>query len=588
MITAAYNYMFASPQIIINGKRNKVVESYSRYVEQASPTVLLHTQRVYSIHQLPETDPLQLKLNNAIKNTPLADIKAARFKRPTHPQPAIQNPETTFSQNSLTIAEVKTAIQTHGANWTEVCLNNVDDEMLQMMSQICTNMTSLRILEKCSAERTSFTDDGLPFIAKMTQLTTLELGIWTNVMISSEGLQDLLKQDAFVKNLKELNLMTLLSGDEILPVVSKYTGLTKFVCTMGYLTTAGLTTYLQYALHKTTLKTLNLNLNCTVVAPEALVALPSFTNLTNVAIDAKWNVTDANILTFLKAKPGLTSLELAGYALSQPIVDQIATMKELEQLCLNDCSKVGKFDGLLDAMKNLQVLLLGEAKDFTDDNLATVACYPNLCSLSLLNASNIYQGLRTFCNAPAMSNLRSFHLTGNSILTSHELSYLGNLASLQTLRLERIAFMNDDAFEEMTYKKPMVESLQALELNQVSLDDKSIRRFSRFRGLKTLMWTNCYAISLLGMSSFMTSSNLKYTLRKLYLDGVPMRWRTAEDFDDFRKLDALCLGNLNLNEDTFDAILDVIWKLPTIKKNNVQVTGMQGGLVSFEAFIKGL
>lgn len=594
----------ATETILINGKRNFVLESYAKIVqsplfERAEPEHLDHIKRVFAHYRLPFSHPVHKKVNDAIAKSPLAALRKAdttrlerlRDKMLTHKH---SSSPTVFVQNCQTTSDVKKAIAKDGAQWQELVLNDVDDDMMALIAKTCTQLTTLRIIERTNSEDSKFTDSGLMNIANIPKLDTLELSIWTSIGISGVGLQQLLSQPKMQTNITDLTVVTYLMGDAILSVLGQYNSLQSLTVQTTGFTAQGVTAFLQTAPIRHSLQSLNIAMNTcwgSIFSPEVLTALAGLSWLTNLTLNGGWTITDQNMLTFLKAKPVLNTLGISGYTISQPVIEQVATMSSLQSLTLGDCSKVTQFTDLVKGQTNLNALSLGNVTYLSDIDLGNISNYPQLTSLALLNATNLCCEFDGFCNSPMMrNNLQSLYLSGNSNIPSKSMGLLRNLDNLTTLRMENMSYFNDDTLHMLTdHSSTLKNKMSTLELSGVSISDSSMSKFSDFGKLTTLMLVNTYAVTKGGMETFLQDSWLQKQLLQLYLNGQEVDHSLIKEFNDFSHLESLYLGNMvNLNADPDSKDLKTLWGLSHLKKNNTEIVAFWGELTSFAQFLQGL
>lgn len=581
--------------IVIDGQRNHVVEGYAKLVlspsfDKIAPDKLDLLKRVFSHHRLPFSHPVHKKVNDAIARTPLSSLRRADEVRSKQIKQGLLSPQrvsspTVFVQNCMKRAEVMQAIAANGSQWQEVILDDVDDDMLASIAKNCTQLSTLRIFQKTFGSQ-NFTDAGLQHIAIIPLLDTLELSVWNALSISSVGLQRLLSQPKIQAGIKNLTIVTFMIGDSHLAIISQFPNLVSLSLQTCYFTPQGLTTFLQASAMKNSLQALNIATEADwglSYSPDVLTALAGLTRLNSLGLTGGWTIADQDLIVLLSAKPGCTSLNISGYTISQPILDQVTKMTCLQNLSMADCSKVTDFSNFVQAQINLQTLLIGNS-NFQDEHLAVVSTYSNLSSLSLIN-SCIYQGLKEFCSAPNMiKNLQYFYLSGSTEITSRSLGNLKNLSALNTLRIENVSYFNDETLNELSSPNSSLgTNLTTLELTGVSISDRTVQNFSKLSKLSTLMLANTYAVTKHGMQLFMSNKTLQKQFSRLYLAGQEIDHNLIVAFNEFSTLDCLYLGNMV----NMPANPNAIWHLPNLKQRNTEIVVFWGELTSFGKFLKG-
>ena len=163
-----------------------------------------------------------------------------------------------FSQNNLTIAQMKETIEAYGERFVELELNDVDDQLLALIAVKCPNLTSLTVDSRLDSLLEHLTDAGLENIGKFTKLTKLSLNILGAMNVTTDGLQKLLSLPQFQNTLKELTLITFLVNNDVLNILATYKQLSKLSVSTTSITPAGTEPFVQSANLKATLQSLEL------------------------------------------------------------------------------------------------------------------------------------------------------------------------------------------------------------------------------------------------------------------------------------------------------------------------------------------
>ena len=113
--------------ILIDGKRNYVVESYAKMVlnpsfDKCPPEHLDHLKRVFSHHKLPFSHPAHKKVNETIAKTPLVTLHSSDVVRGNQCRDRLLNSKESnspqvFVQNCSTLDQLKQLITEMGATW---------------------------------------------------------------------------------------------------------------------------------------------------------------------------------------------------------------------------------------------------------------------------------------------------------------------------------------------------------------------------------------------------------------------------------------------------------------------------------------
>lgn len=587
--------------IVIDGKRNPIVESYASLIldpsfESTNLQVVETARRVFKLHRLPEDHPAQKKINEIIARSPLNALQKAdqaylhEVRSKVCGQTSVPS-STIFVQNNLTIPQLQALIQAQGAGWQELVVNNIDDETMGMIASTCKQLTALRIIESAVQLPLQFSPLGLQCIAAITTLNTLELNLWySSISIASNDIQELLTQPVLQKNLTSLTVVSSLLTDDNLKAIAQYANLEKLAMQfLNRVTSQGVNALAQSASLKNSLVSINIFGYGILFNGYVLNGFAGFSKLNEVTLNGGWDITDPYLLSFLRVKNNLQVLGISGYPIPQAAVDQLAATSSLRNLALGDCSKVSSFNNLTQKQTQLNTLLLDKAQNFSWADLNNLSQYQNLSSLSLLDTNNLDESFDTFCKSPTIvKSLQYLLLAGaNTVTSTLHLGALGNLGALKTLRLQNMAYFNDDSMRLMLSYTPLIASLEALELNGVSIDNESIKRLGALKKLNTFMLARCFSVTEKGMRSFLGNTTLQASLTKLYLDGVTLNKEILKEFNNFANLQIFYLCDLQKPSENCKEI-NQMWKLPNFVKNNTNFSILGGSpLVSFATFLRG-
>lgn len=587
--------------IVIDGKRSPIVESYASLIldpsfESTNLQVVDTARRVFKMHRLPEDHAAQKKINEIIARSPLSALHKAdqaylhEVRSKVCGQTSVPS-STIFVQNNLTIAQLQALIQAQGAGWQELVVNNIDDETMGMIASTCKQLTALRIIESAAQLPLQFSPLGLQCIAAITTLNTLELNLWySSISIASNDIQELLTQPVLQKNLTSLTVVSSLLTDDNLKAIAQYANLENLaVQFLNRVTSQGVNALAQSASMKNSLVSINIFGYGILFNGYVLNGLAGFSKLNEVTLNGGWDITDPYLLSFLRVKNNLQVLGISGYPIPQAAVDQLAATSSLRNLALGDCSKVSSFNNLTQKQTQLNTLLLDKAQNFSWGDLNNLSQYQNLSSLSLLDTNNLDESFDAFCKSPTIvKSLQYLLLAGaNTVTSTLHLGALGNLGALKTLRLQNVAYFNDDSMKLMLSYTPLIASLEALELNGVSIDNESIKRLGALKKLNTFMLARCFSVTEKGMRSFLGNTTLQASLTKLYLDGVTLNKEILKEFNNFANLQIFYLCDLQKPSENCKEI-NQMWKLPNFVKNNTNFSILGGSpLVSFATFLRG-
>lgn len=451
---------------------------------------------------------------------------------------------------------LKNIIKTQGAQFDEIVLNDVDDDLLALIAAVRPTLAGLRIIT-ANRRADNFTDAGLNTLASLKNLTVLEINSWL-AWLSPQGLENFLGTPSLQSGLTELTIYNPNLSDKGLAAIASFKALKSLEFESVFITSQGLLTLFQSPNLKTSLEKIciitnsnagiNLSINDGVLA-----SLSTYDKIQDINLGTDWKITEPNFLSFLDSKKNLLKLNLRGTALSPEAAAKIEAMGALTSLSLNDCSKlwVGDFCNLLKNKDNVTLMSLAKAGGLLNQEYETKLALDQLSKLPHLNilyvsgSSMWNDDFDAFCIAPEMQNhLNEFYLTG-AITEARSLGNLKNLHSLTVLRIDNCPKFNDDALKAI-YESPLKDQLTTLQLNKVSITERSFQWINNSSSLKKLLIADSYAFSEVGRAQFFDLQNLQKNLTVLLLDDFPFPDAIVPKLAAFTSLQLLIIFNNNL------------------------------------------
>jgi hypothetical protein len=415
-------------------------------------------------------------------------------------------------------------------------------------------------------------------------LDQLKVNIWA-VTVQPAVLQQVLSKQ---QNLSQLTFWSYYLNDDCLKAIAAYPNLDSINLGLSIgVSSNGLVTLLQSTTLLATLKNFELHSNGSYFNDDMLQALTAHTQLTSLTLHGYWDVSTTARQTLFQTLNQLKTLDLWGLAFTPDLCSAVGGLTWLTELRLDDCSRLfpDDYTTLLQGLNYLQILHLRNSIYFNlnEANVPTLLQKP-LKKLSLTNCKYLWDtGLKNLCdNKNIQENLKYLEISGSNI-SSDAFGAIGKL-KLKTLRIDKCHHFNDASMRKLSDSK-LTSSLEALELEKVSISDAVANKFDHFKKLNTLMIAECYALTTIGSKELLKSTSLYKTLKKLYIEELPLTKEMIPLFGEFKKLEVLYIGNpgkLNIFK-----WADLFYHLPNIEDNNADVSLYDGILFRWKDFKNG-
>lgn len=547
------------------------------------------------VHALSKTDLLRLKhiIKAAGKNdSPLAKkVDAAYQKVLLQPQkvdlpleaPVEVSDSSFVNQGSLTQAEMIKKIASEGKEIKKLCINTIDDEILEIVASSCPNLESLVLYARLDKPLLleKLTDNGITALSQLTQLKEFTYNAWDPSNVSEQSFINLFLTPAIQNRLTKVSLCSFIFGDSLIPVLNTL----KSLETLD-LYTSGISSTAMATLSLPALKTLGLSqssaLNVSMIDDKVLGQIATFTSLQSLTLDSLMTCSETAAKQMIGKLTQLTHLKWCGFTFTDNVI--AALPPTLTSLAIGDCSKVSNqgFGSLLRTLTSLVTLQLQKANGFAaivppaEGWVNNIKQLPRTLQHLYLHSSWVrsYEGLPPLKSLaiqnPGQINPSAF---GNE---------LGKLP-LTTLRIIGCETFSDQQLQRLA-NSPLVHTLVNLQIVNAPLSKASVKSLERFSKLKALMLGKV-GFDEEGAEAFINSSILKKQLTHLFLNHFVITPALMPILAKWPHLQVVFLGNIL--EHPFDG---KFYKFENIEKTNGVVQDWLGeiGEDSFGAFLTAL
>jgi hypothetical protein len=308
-----------------------------------------------------------------------------------------------------------------------------------------------------------------------------------------------------------------------------------------------------------------------VLTDVIMTPLTQCSGLQKCTLEGRWKAQNTSLQKFLMQNSHLKELTLYGIPCDDAAAEAIGNMKELRQLILDDCSNI-TYSGLAKLLQSKEAL-----EELHLENL--------LCSVSsdqgeldsLKSLKTLYFGfmqkqgeytldkgtiskeaLKTLV-ANLQNQLTSFSLKGLDIYYFSEKSFelIGQFKQLKQLRLIDCPQFNDNSLSLLA-KSSLQQTLEHLELSDLSLSDEFINDLTKFNNLSKLLLAKCYGLTETGRQRFIHNETLKSRLVALCLGNFDLPLDLAEELvESFAALRYLELINSEPNPPAEDKLFEI-------------------------------
>lgn len=460
---------------------------------------------------------------------------------------------TSYKQENSKINEVIKELKANGANLKELTLNEVNDELLEVVSMSCSQLESLSIKQiNGSAE---VTDKGLFALTKLEKITAFTLE-GNFLFVSEEGLRKLLSCRRFVDNLTELRLDSLVVTDVIYNIIMAYKKIA-YLSLHTYFLTPIISTYYLPA----SLSGFELEQSTDFAAPlfsDALVAQLANLRLTILKLKGEGNVSEGVLCTTLQNQRNLLTLSLDLGALTPKILDSIPA--NILNLTLSKLQGILDYKPLFQKQSKLFKLFLHEATQLKDEHLSYLKAP---IGVLLLDAPLLR-------SIPVFMSLRKLVVKNNELLEPDSFEVLKSCA-----KLDDFSVINCPRFDSSVLESFLNSSLkhQIKKMALVKTGVSDLMALTEFGNLRSIAISKCFSVNASHLCAFLGSTSLQTTVKGLYLDDLALKKVHLMLLCEFGYLVALYVGNPNYLTDTEKE--DVV-KLPNLLTNNAIVYIWEG------------
>lgn len=460
---------------------------------------------------------------------------------------------TSYKQENSKINEVIKELKANGANLKELTLNEVNDELLEVVSMSCSQLESLSIKQiNGSAE---VTDKGLFALTKLEKITAFTLE-GNFLFVSEEGLRKLLSCRRFVDNLTDLRLDSLVVTDVIYNIIMAYKKIA-YLSLHTYFLTPIISTYYLPA----SLSGFELEQSTDFAAPlfsDALIAQLANLRLTILKLKGEGNVSEGVLCTTLQNQRNLLTLSLDLGALTPKILDSIPA--NILNLTLSKLQGILDYKPLFQKQSKLFKLFLHEATHLKDEHLSFLKAP---IGVLLLDAPLLR-------SIPVFMSLRKLVVKNNELLEPDSFEVLKSCA-----KLDDFSVINCPRFDSSVLESFLNSSLkhQIKKMALVKTGVSDLMALTEFGNLRSIAISKCFSVNASHLCAFLGSTSLQTTVKGLYLDDLALKKVHLMLLCEFGYLVALYVGNPNYLTDTEKE--DVV-KLPNLLTNNAIVYIWEG------------
>ncbi len=459
---------------------------------------------------------------------------------------------TVFYQLNLTLEETKKRIRENGENFTKLVMNDLDDELMKLITEKCAQLQSFSLVKSLKGfPMEHFSDKGFESIAELKKLTTLNLWMDNAYYISTDAMQKVLRNAHFHDTLEVFTIASYFTK-EMLNECIKFKNLTELGISVFSFEALPLDRLLKESHSKATLQKIQLNFSPLYVldtpfTDAMLKHLSEYIHLSSLGVTATWKVQETVVVSTLQALTKLEHLSFCGplnLTSMTAVAQEIGQHHVLKSLSLGDCHALMYSDYPLFIHSSMQLksLFLNKAYGLgMYGNMRSLGTLSQLSTLSLSDYRGIGGELPELFKFENIQNLQSISLSNDIWTLSSHWKKITELKVL-TLRISNCAKFNDPCFEALA-NSSLAGRLQGLELNNVSISKNTIGGFSKFTNLNTLMICTINAVVETGIYEFLSLPNLQQSLRRYSLYNISLSKKELELLADYPNLEVLIVGN---------------------------------------------
>jgi hypothetical protein len=444
-------------------------------------------------------------------------------------------------QGYMSLEQMKKEIREKGQSFPSLTLTDFDDEIIRLIEVCCPNLTELRLHARADKiETLDFTDTGLEAIAKIKNLTHLEINYWCAPKLTPEGYYTLLSDKNLQSRLKVLKITSVAIIDSTLPLIQSFSKLEKLKLQSCFLTTAGLLTLrLSTSVYELDLVQAT-SMSVVAFNDEVLQHFAAYSALRSLSIGGDnqsptSKVTDKGVVKLLIALFQLTQLTWNDYPFSLEIMKHLP--ETLTSFTVGSLSGNYYESALLEFCKKATKLTYLSIQSCGDEGIGS-----NVLSKLPRTLTHLYFGtigLDKLTGLPP--GLKYLAINGSTRITPSQFAELSKL-SLTTLRLINCPTLNDESFPAM-FEGPLRTSIETFEIYNATITPQSLDTLVTLRPLRRLLIGQCYGLGLKGTQRLLKSPNLQNQIHGLYLDGPIIKPDDVQYLNYWKELRVLYVGN---------------------------------------------
>lgn len=514
-------------------ERISKAEAANPYIHTLSLRDLQTVREIIDLNHKNDS-PLAQKVDNAFR-------KAADFNSSLEADPFLED-AAFIHQGTLTEEEMIKKVAAEGKNWTQLKLNTLNDELLEIVGTSCPNLRTLVLSPRVDRSiEIILTDKGLKAISQLTQLKEFTYQGWSAPYLSEKGFITLLSNPSIQSNLVTLNLCTFYLTEAIIPVINGMKSLVSLSLYTCFIPSSAL----QSLQLPSTIEHLNLTQatsgNVVLIDDPVLSRLSTFTSLKQVTLDCLMKCSEAGLIQFLKSLPNLVQFSLKGFTATDTLTASLPA--NLEHLSLSDCSGVSNpgFGALLPRLTTLFSLTLQKADMF--GTFDPVNGFSNSVKLLPRTLKSLYLHAPDFLNSlEGMPPVSYLALEGpgpvNFSAYGEEIPKL----PLKTLRLIGCRNFTNQQLAKIA-SSPLASSLQNLQIVDSPLSPEAIVSLEKLHNLGSLMLSRV-GFDEEGSEKLFSSPPLMQRITHLYLNNFVITPEQSLHLKKWPKLLVLFLHNL--------------------------------------------
>lgn len=456
----------------------------------------------------------------------------------------------------------------------EMNLCSLSNELLAFIAANFKELKTLRLKPSCSVyynqqnpHAKDFTQSGLLEICKFLELKCLEIDAFFCKDIMDNGIEEILQNTYFKEHLKIfiyrnrfLNYKECISLMEYKKLV--HLVIPGRVCGKDnamaneYLIALLASTSLQSSLKSLSLEymqPLNINLSRSLTEVvsnyknlEEFFLCPTATfaeELSQLKCLEYYKFSADHIQKLLLSQKNLKKLMLGCVAIDDSICFAVQFLNNLQELHLRDCSAV-TMQGFQSVFKNAHALTKLSLGRVAIDKLPSFENNCNLTEISLTQIRGSIDWNSVFSAKNFKKKLKSLAII-DSNLSSEDFMFLGKLQALESLKIDRCPWFNDDALKSMILfsKNSNIENLI---LSHLSITKKSLKYLEKMHRLKCLALAGCYSWTKKGFASLFESKILQ---KNLHLFVTDYKYLNVSSLPKLSSLKAVCYQNDSISEE---------------------------------------